>query len=164
MNVLTSRYPKLAVGIPHLASLTLLQGCIANSPCTAVRWVPSSSNLFLVSHADGTIVVYDKARDDGTAFSPRDPVTKSSNASSSSEDVADKEWDPTDSIFVTLPPWHPVTSLAANGKSDKDKSAKNPLSHWRVSRRSIVGEHASCSQVLPVFDFEGGRFRLFVRR
>ncbi|KAG6906339.1 hypothetical protein DXG01_014420 [Tephrocybe rancida] len=132
LDPITSRYARLNK-----------QGCISNSPCTAVRWVPSSSTLFLASHADGTIVVYDKERDDG-AFVPNDPVGKPSDpmGASLSEDRPQKEWDPTDSIFVTMPPWHPVTSggsFASNGKPDKEKAAKNPVSHWRVSRRSIVG-------------------------
>lgn len=48
-----------------------------------------------------------------------------------------------DNIFVTMPPWHPVTSGAsppAVGKGDKDKAAKNPVSHWRISKRSVVGK------------------------
>ncbi|KAF9019384.1 WD40 repeat-like protein [Hymenopellis radicata] len=102
------------LGIPPL------RGCISNSPCTAVRWVPSSSTLFLVSHADGTIIVYDKERDDGT-FKAEDPSSS-------------KEWDPVDNIFVTMPPWHPVSGL----KTEKEKAVKNPVSHWRVSRKSIV--------------------------
>ncbi|KAF9019379.1 hypothetical protein BDZ89DRAFT_1116762 [Hymenopellis radicata] len=45
-----------------------------------------------------------------------------------------KEWDPVDNIFVTMPPWHPVSGL----KTEKEKAVKNPVSHWRVSRKSIV--------------------------
>ncbi|RDB21003.1 putative catabolite repression protein creC [Hypsizygus marmoreus] len=134
LDPITSRYARLNK-----------QGCISNSPCTAVRWVPSSPTLFLVAHADGTIVVYDKEREDG-AFTAQDPVGKSveissNGGSSSGESTSQKDWDPTDSIFVTVPPWHPVTSggsFAGNGKSEKEKAAKNPVSHWRVSRRSIV--------------------------
>ncbi|KAJ7286199.1 catabolite repression protein creC [Mycena rebaudengoi] len=100
-------------------------GSITNSPCTAVRWVPSSATLFLVAHADGTIIVYDKERDDGS-FTPQEPVGS----------TAGSEWDPIDSIFVTMPPWHPVSSGA--GLTKVDKVAKNPVSHWRISRRPIV--------------------------
>ncbi|KAG8897152.1 hypothetical protein FRB99_008394 [Tulasnella sp. 403] len=49
------------------------QGCISNSPCTAVHWVPGSRSLFLVSHANGTIVVYDKDREDDVNFQPSLP-------------------------------------------------------------------------------------------
>ena len=126
---------------------TSSQGRISNSPCTAVRWVPSSPNLFLVSHADGTIVVYDKDREDGV-FTPQaptaslasltnDPAPTSPEASSSAG-----EWNPLDSIFVTIPPWHPVNSAGAQaggGRGDRDKAAKNPVSHWKVSKRGVVG-------------------------
>ncbi|KAJ3507274.1 hypothetical protein NLJ89_g6395 [Agrocybe chaxingu] len=112
------------------------------SPCTAVRWVPSSSTLFLVSHADGTILVYDKEREDGI-FTPDDPNAPPPPDPNglTTQDGSHQEWDPLDSIFVTMPPWHPVTSggaLAAPGKSDKEKAAKNPVSHWRLSRRGVV--------------------------
>lgn len=125
LDPITSRYARLNK-----------QGCITNSPCTAVRWVPSSATLFLVSHADGTIVVYDKERDDG-AFMPQEPVGRLPS-SPSEGDTLQKEWDPTDTIFVTMPPWHPVMSGNGAGKSDREKTAKNPVSHWRVSRRGIL--------------------------
>ncbi|KAH7909930.1 WD40 repeat-like protein [Hygrophoropsis aurantiaca] len=125
-------------------------GSITNSPCTAIRWVPSSPTVFLVSHADGTIIVYDKEREDGT-FTPQIPSTTALNPPSlcatdpapivsvSTSSVV--EWDPLINLFVTAPPWHPAPSngaVSAAGKSDKDRAAKNPLSHWRVSRRAVV--------------------------
>jgi hypothetical protein len=123
------------------------QSCISNSPCTSVRWVPTSSTLFLVSHADGTIIIYDKEREDGV-FTPEDP--KSPVASSTSENgfpptpqdpSPPTEWNPLDNMYVTVPPWHPVIGgLGNGGKPDKEKAVKNPVSHWRVSRRSVVGQ------------------------
>jgi catabolite repression protein CreC len=104
--------------------------------------------LFLVSHADGTIIVYDRERDDG-AFTAHEPgslalIPPTSDGSGSSSASSQKDWNPLDSIYVTLPPWHPVTVASGlsgtGGKMDKDKAAKNPVSHWRVSKRSIVGE------------------------
>ncbi|KAJ7685520.1 catabolite repression protein creC [Mycena polygramma] len=114
------------------------QGSITNSPCTAVRWVPSSTSLFLVAHADGTIIVYDKEREDGN-FTPQDPAQKTTDSpSSDGQQGSSNPWDPIDSIFVTMPPWHPVSSGAGITVPSKDKVAKNPVSHWRVSRRSVV--------------------------
>jgi hypothetical protein len=109
-----------------------------------VRWVPSSATLFLVSHANGTVIVYDKERDDGV-FTPQDPSTSElGDTPPQSEDTSPSEWNPLDKMFVTMPPWHPVTSGAGlavtGGKQDKEKVAKNPVSHWRISRRSVVGE------------------------
>ncbi|KAI9065394.1 WD40 repeat-like protein [Trametes sanguinea] len=119
------------------------QGRICNSPCTAIRWVPDSPNLFLVSHADGTIIVYDKEREDG-AFIPHEPGSSPPTVfplDGTSSSSSQGEWNPLDSIYVTMPPWHPVTAggpVVPGAKQDKDKTAKNPVSHWRVSRRSIV--------------------------
>ncbi|TFY70270.1 hypothetical protein EVG20_g2740 [Dentipellis fragilis] len=125
------------------------QGRISNSPCTAVRWVPSSPNLFLVSHADGSIIVYDKEREDGS-FTPQQPTPPPSTTgippSPSTPDAsARQEWNHLDSIFVTMPPWHPAQALSGaagtGGRGEKDKTAKNPVSHWKVSKRSILAEH-----------------------
>ncbi|KAJ8087969.1 hypothetical protein PM082_013520 [Marasmius tenuissimus] len=129
LDPLSSRYARLNK-----------QGCITSSPCTAVRWVPSSTSLFLVSHADGTIVVYDREREDGT-FTPQDPGPSNPPTGSESNPSSEESWDPMENIFVTMPPWHPVAaSNVGPSKSDKDKAAsvKNPVSHWRVSRRSVV--------------------------
>ena len=130
-----------------------------------MRWVPSSSTLFLVSHADGTIIVYDKEREDGS-FTPHDPSlmpptpVEISTLPSSQDPVPQGEWNPLDNIFVTMPPWHPVASgsgVNGAGKLDKEKTAKNPVSHWRVSRRSVVGQYSkiyksgkvyTCTQIL----------------
>ncbi|KAK7693959.1 hypothetical protein QCA50_003534 [Cerrena zonata] len=112
------------------------QGRICNSPCTAVRWVPSSPNLFLVSHLDGTITVYDKEREDG-AFTPHEP-TSPLDPSTNPDTHPPGEWNPLDSIFVTMPPWHPVTSVSGGGKGEKEKAFKNPVSHWKVSKKSII--------------------------
>ncbi|KAH7889618.1 WD40-repeat-containing domain protein [Phlebopus sp. FC_14] len=123
------------------------QGSISSSACTAVHWVPSSSTIFLVSHADGTIIVYDKERDDGifTATSPGSPAPTpylphlSSAASHASPQVQGPEWDPLTTMLVTTPPWHPEVSVSGNGKERADKSvAKNPVSHWRLGRRGVV--------------------------
>ncbi|KAL9631078.1 MAG: hypothetical protein Q9164_006083, partial [Protoblastenia rupestris] len=42
---------------------------ISTSPISEIRWLPGSENLFLASHMDGTLIVYDKERDDA-AFTP----------------------------------------------------------------------------------------------
>ncbi|KAK7040943.1 hypothetical protein VNI00_009539 [Paramarasmius palmivorus] len=89
---------------------------------------------------DGTIVVYDREREDGT-FTPSEPGPSHTNTSSAngsdSHTSSEDSWDPMDNIFVTMPPWHPV---GAGAKSDKDKAAslRNPVSHWRVSKKSVV--------------------------
>lgn len=137
---------------PGVTLLTYGQGRICTSPCTSIRWVPSSPNLFLVSHADGTILLYDKEREDGM-FAPRDPDAGfppplDLNGSPHSSFTPAGPWNPLDSIFVTLPPWHPA-SIASNGKADKekDRAPKNPVSHWRVSKKKVVGSCFRCIHI-----------------
>ncbi|KAH0830697.1 WD40 repeat-like protein [Lanmaoa asiatica] len=121
------------------------QGSISSSPCTAVRWVPASSTLFLVSHADGTIIVYDKERDDGV-FSVTAPTTEASTPcfpqsnphSSQNQSQPAAEWDPLTAMHVTVPPWHPEANASGGARVDKGV-AKNPVSHWRLSKRAVVG-------------------------
>jgi len=95
--------------------------------------------------------VYDKEREDGT-FTPQDPNVPSSEANNLFPSLNDGEWDPMDNIFVTMPPWHPAASgagaLPSAGKSDKERTVKNPVSHWRLSKRSVVGESLYYSNYL----------------
>ena len=68
------------------------------------------------------------------------------------ENSSNKDWDPFDNIFVTMPPWHPVSTASnANGagKAEKEKAVKNPVSHWRLSRRSVVGKASNVYRVCP---------------
>lgn len=110
-----------------------------------MRWVPASSTLFLVSHADGTIVVYDKERDDGV-FSAAAPAAQTSAPcfpysnphSSQNQSQSAGEWDPLTTMYVTVPPWHPEANVSGGARADKGV-AKNPVSHWRLSKRAVVG-------------------------
>jgi len=48
-------------------------GVINNSPVTHIKWLPGSENLFLASHANGVLVVYDKEKEDAF-FTPEAPA------------------------------------------------------------------------------------------
>lgn len=39
-------------------------GIINNTPVSHIQWIPGSENLFLTAHMDGSLVVYDKEKDD----------------------------------------------------------------------------------------------------
>lgn len=99
----------------------------------------------MVSHKDGSIIVYDKEREDST-FAPRNPAAASKThdvdnpsnlAPRTSEDAfstESTEWDSRGEMLVTPGP----SGLALPGGS-KEKILKNPVSHWRVSRKAIYG-------------------------
>lgn len=123
------------------------QGCINHSPCTQVRWVPSSRTLFLAAYADGTIVVYDTERQDAP-FTPHDPAkpippaphaapadgaaeeteAASANGSGGSQANGERMWNPLDEILVT----------SNVGGVGVDKALKNPVSHWRLTEKKSV--------------------------
>ena len=101
------------------------QGCITTSQCTCVRWVPGSRTLFLASHADGTIIVYDTEREDDPNF----------QATSST-------WDSLEEIKVTRP-GSSVEDTGNEREREREMAfamSRNPVSHWRVASKSIVGE------------------------
>jgi len=126
---------------------------VPHSPCTAVKWVPLSHTLFLASYADGTMVVYDRDREDGP-FTPREPHGPSampsplpspagprSNGSlggSNGHLLQEARWDPLYDMFVT-----------SNQVTGNEKSLKNPVSHWRVSKKRISGMVTLHSPSLP---------------
>jgi catabolite repression protein CreC len=53
-------------------------GAINSSAVSHIRWMPGSENLFLASHVDGRLVVYDKEKEDATLF-PDEAVLEESN-------------------------------------------------------------------------------------
>ena len=118
--------------------------------------MPGSASLFLVSHADGTIIVYEKDREDGP-FTPRPPPTGVSpplshpqphvpnplslstgssggGGAPSQGEHFEAPWDPMDDMFVT-----PNHAGGAVGLNEKAPPKKNPVSHWRVSKKSTIG-------------------------
>lgn len=121
--------------------------------------------MFIVAHTNGTIIVYDTEREDAaftpevpykrshpqpplntsTGTEPPPPVSQSGSSSSSipSEDASSgtrEEWNPLESIFVSHNSTLNHNHHAKGNKPDRERVHKNPVSHWRVSKRSILGE------------------------
>ena len=110
--------------------------------------MPGSASFFLVSHADGTIIVYEKDREDGP-FTPRLPPTgvgpplahpqaqtptSGGGGAPPHAEYFEAPWDPMDDMLVT-----PNHAGGAVGPNEKGPPKKNPVSHWRVSKKSIIG-------------------------
>ncbi|SCV69072.1 BQ2448_2092 [Microbotryum intermedium] len=142
---------------PFLAKYTRLNkgGIITSSSITSIQWLPPSSaystsenhsNLFLTSHADGTLLVWDKDREDWSGFVPT-PVPTGLNLRSvhgvGAASGKENDWDgaqikhaPSDAgdlaglgdIIVSRP-----APFDKKGQATK----LNPVSHWRVSRKAI---------------------------
>lgn len=117
----------------------------------------------MVSHADGTLIIYDRERED-SLFVPRDPGANpilsaaaipnapngtvsntldpslnpnapshpgKSGSSLGSDAGEAEEWRPLEEILVTPGP------SGGGVPAGKERVLKNPVSHWRVSRKSI---------------------------
>lgn len=84
-----------------------------------IRWIPGSENLFLAAHMDGSLVVYDKEKDD-TAFLPEETNGVHTNGNSDSDGSVDHS-----------------TRLHID-KSVHSKNQKfNPVSFWKLSNQRI---------------------------
>jgi WD40 repeat protein len=54
----------------------VIQGMINRTAVFDIKWMPGSENLFLAAHDDGTLVVYDKEKEDAPfIFDGPPPVT-----------------------------------------------------------------------------------------
>lgn len=94
-----------------------VQGIINASPISDIHWLPGSENLFLAAHMDGTLIVYDKERDDA-AFIPEDNAARGNELDGPESDHA---------------------PLLIN-KSVKSKNQKaNPVASWKISNHRING-------------------------
>ncbi|KAJ5225870.1 hypothetical protein N7468_007095, partial [Penicillium chermesinum] len=83
-------------------------GVINNSPVTHIKWLPGSENLFMASHANGVLVVYDKEKEDAL-FTPE------------VSDHPERRQ-------------HPLEVLkSVNSKNQKT----NPLSLWKLANQKI---------------------------
>jgi catabolite repression protein CreC len=84
-------------------------GIINASPVSQIRWIPGSENLFLASHMDGSLVVYDKEKEDAPFLSEENAV----NGEKHQE----------------LPSLHVTKSV--NSKTQKT----NPVACWKLSNQ-----------------------------
>jgi catabolite repression protein CreC len=96
----------------------LVQCIINSSPVSEIKWLPGSENLFLAAHMDGTLIVYDKERDDAT-FVPEETWVQAEESPDGSEsDHA---------------PLH--INKSVNSKNQK----ANPVASWKLSHHPING-------------------------
>src|SRR5256885_8023254 len=86
------------------------------SPVSEIRWIPGSESLFLAAHRDGSLVVYDKERDD-VAFVPEENGASATNGRKDSDAQEEK-------LHV---------SKSVNSKNQKF----NPVSCWKLSNQQI---------------------------
>jgi catabolite repression protein CreC len=139
-------------------------GVVNGSCITAIKWVNGSSAGFATAHRDGSIIIWERERDD-----PQSNVWPEKLKEHESERAT---WNSHTSIMLYTPPWRlslptsplstatpsfsPSTSLSPtllNGNTPispaettghafikKDKQLRNPVSYWQLSTRAILGK------------------------
>ncbi|KAH7070153.1 WD40-repeat-containing domain protein [Paraphoma chrysanthemicola] len=113
-------------------------GVINATPVSDVRWVPNSENLFLAAHMDGSLVVYDKEKEDA--------VFVAEDQSPSTEDVLSDAGKKT----------HLTIKKSVNSKNQKT----NPVSCWQVSSSKINAFEFSPDRRHLAVVSEDGSFRI----
>ena len=110
---------------------------ISSSPISEIRWLPGSENLFLASHMDGTLIVYDTERDDA-AFTP---------------EIANGTPHVDTNPSTTLEAHTPLhINKSVNSKNQKS----NPVASWRISNHCITAfAFSPDSQHLAVVSEDG---------
>lgn len=98
-------------------------GIINATPLSEIRWIPGSETLFLASHMDGSLVVYDKEKEDA-AFLPEEKSDAQLFSPSPLDTDADADAIPTPKLVVD--------------KSVHSKNQKtNPVAFWKLSNQRI---------------------------
>jgi hypothetical protein len=100
---------------------------------THIKWLPGSENLFLASHANGVLVVYDKEKEDAL-FTPEAP--------------AHSEKDPSRLPLEVL--------KSVNSRNQKS----NPISLWKLANQKISHFSFSPDQRHLAVVLEDGSLRL----
>ncbi|KAF2650545.1 WD40 repeat-like protein [Lophiostoma macrostomum CBS 122681] len=86
-------------------------GVINNSAVVSIRWVPSSENHFLAAHMDGSLVVYDKEKEDALFIA---------------EDQA-----PAPEVAPHEPEHKAALAIKKSVNSKNQKT--NPVAYWKIS-------------------------------
>ncbi len=93
-------------------------GIINSTPVSEIRWIPGSESLFLAAHMDGSLVVYDKERDDAQ-FTPEDDVLSGSDGGN-----------PTLAMNAG-------NSIHINKSVHSRNQKTNPVAAWKLSNQRI---------------------------
>ncbi|KAK9383144.1 WD40-repeat-containing domain protein [Kockiozyma suomiensis] len=91
-------------------------GAINNSACIDIQWIPGSENLMMAGHMDGSIVIYDKEKDDSNFLEDLNGIAPDAERK-----------DSRDGFQV-------MKSIHGNQRAQK----QNPVAYWNVSRKPIT--------------------------
>ncbi|RAQ99468.1 catabolite repression protein creC [Stemphylium lycopersici] len=115
-------------------------GVINATAVSDIRWLPNSENLFLAAHMDGSLVVYDKEKEDAV-FAPEEVTSPSEDGLTDGEKR--------------------LKALLTVKKSVNSKNQKtNPVSYWQLSRSKVNAFEFSPDRRHLAVVSEDGSFRI----
>ncbi|KAB5566881.1 catabolite repression protein creC [Coniochaeta sp. 2T2.1] len=97
-------------------------GIINGTPVSEIRWIPGSETLFLAAHMDGSLVVYDKEKED---------------ALFTVEEEAAKENGETNGTNGTNGAAHFSTHIQVKKSVHSKNQKTNPVAVWKLSNQRI---------------------------
>lgn len=98
------------------------------SPVSEIKWIPGSESLFLAAHTDGSLVVYDKEKDD-VLFVPEDsPATEEGQAAPTLQQMQRRKGSADSDTVLRV-------SKSVNSRNQK----ANPVACWKLSNQRING-------------------------
>lgn len=100
-------------------------GIINNSAVSAIWWLPNKENLFLAAHMDGSLIVYDKEKEDAE-FVPEEP----------SLSPAENGYSPDGSTNGDAPPRRQFKLNIKKSVQSRNQKT-NPVSVWKLSNQKI---------------------------
>jgi len=89
------------------------------TPVSEIRWIPGSENLFLAAHMDGSMIVYDKEKDDASFLPEEHSLETNGNGVDENGDIDD----------------HAKLQVEKSVSSRNQKS--NPVAFWKISNQRI---------------------------
>lgn len=100
-------------------------GDIIRSAVTDIKWVPGSSNYFVTTHANGSLIIFDKEREDGRF---------AMNGGLNHQDLRSTE---TFRIVKSLK-GDPAGVAATSAAAAKEKEKYNPIAMYKMSNRALT--------------------------
>ncbi|KAJ2976221.1 hypothetical protein NQ176_g5081 [Zarea fungicola] len=94
-------------------------GVINNTPVAHIKWIPGSENLFLAAHMDGSLVAYDKEKEDATFIAEDETLA---NGGSDAGDATNG------TMGVNM-----LIQKSVHSKNQK----MNPVASWKLSNQRI---------------------------
>jgi WD40 repeat protein len=114
-------------------------GVINATAVSDIRWLPNSENLFLAAHMDGSLIVYDKEKEDAAFVSEEVPVIE-------------------DGLSETEKKLRKLLTIKKSVNSKTQKT--NPVSYWQISRSKVNAFEFSPDRRHLAVVSEDGAFRI----